>query len=311
MQLVFWSSCCHSEFLPARSGGSTGRADCGQLGRFDLLGYGHSSVYKFFIFTNGLKQTGYPVPGCRSCLLRPQCGGRFENPRGTLILYPDPRTCQYSSGMVINIHQHPLLSTLSATLRKVESEKLGAEIANAFRGQAHGEMLEVLKFHLIELPEEVVAEESMERISCLFPFAEGIISQHMPFHWSAYHNRPVNVVVRFLLAIVLSSMAHFFYGCNETNPASLNKRPFCWQTNRFPWSKLPRDDSTDFSSRSGTGQLGISQSFGAPLSFNLIFELNEAVTSPWKLIWEWRQCCYPRRSPSHPVNNCRVENYEK
>ena len=56
-----------------------------------------SSAFKFFNFTHGLKQTGYPVPGCCSCLLRPPCDGRFENPSGTLILYPDPRTCQYSS----------------------------------------------------------------------------------------------------------------------------------------------------------------------------------------------------------------------
>ena len=88
--------------------------------------------------------------------------------------------------MVINIQQHPLLRTLFATLRKVESKKVGAEIPNAFCDQAHGEMLEVLRLNAIELPEENVDEESMERISR--PFAEGIINQHMLFHWSVYHS---------------------------------------------------------------------------------------------------------------------------
>ena len=237
-----------------------------------------SSAYKFFNFTHGLKQTGYPVPGCRSCLLRPPCDGRFENPSGTLILYPDPRTCQYSIGMMINIQQHPLLRTLFATLRKVESERVGAEIPNAFRDQAHGEMLEVLRLNLIELPEETVDEESMERISR--PFAEGIINQHMPFHWSAYHSRPANVVVWFLLAIVLFFMAYLFYRSCMKNPAPLYKRLFRQQRNRFPWSRIPRDDSTDFSSRPGTGQPGFSPPLGAPPSFNSIFELNEAAISP-------------------------------
>ena len=91
-----------------------------------------SSAYKFFNFTHGLKQTVYPVPGCRSCLLRPPCDGRFENPSRTLILYPDRRTCQYSSGMVINIQQHPLLRTLFATLRKVVSKKSGSRDSQCF-----------------------------------------------------------------------------------------------------------------------------------------------------------------------------------
>ena len=162
-------------------------------------------------------QTGYPVPGCRSCLLRPPCDGRYENHSGTLILYLVPRTCQYSSGMVINMQQHPLLRTLFATLRNVESQKFRAEVPNAFRDQAHGEMLEVLRLNLIELPEEVVDEESMEWISR--SFADGIINQHMPFHWSAYHSRPVNVVLWFSLAIVLASIAYLFYRSCGQNPA--------------------------------------------------------------------------------------------
>ena len=159
--------------------GTTRRADCGLLRRFNLLGYGQSP-YKIFNFTHGLKQIGYPVPGCRPCLLRPQSDGRFENPSGTLILYPDTRTCQYSSGMVINIRQLPLLRTLFATLRKVEFRKFGTEIPNAFRDQAHGEMLEVLGLNLVEMPEEVGEYENMKLISR--PFAERIIDHHMPFH---------------------------------------------------------------------------------------------------------------------------------
>ena len=180
--------------------------------------------------------------------------------------------------MVINIQQHPLLRTLFATLRKVESENVGAEIPNAFRDQAHGEMLEILRLNLIELPEETVDEESMERISR--PFAERIINQHMPLHWGAYHSRPANVVVWFLLAIVLFFMAYLFYRSCMKNPAPLYKRLFRQQMNRFPWSRIPRDDSTDFSSRPGTGQPGFSPPFGAPPSFNSIFELNEAAISP-------------------------------
>ena len=237
-----------------------------------------SSAYKFFNFPHGLKQTGYPVPGCRSCFYRPPCDGRFENPSGTLILYPDPRTCQYSSGMMINIQQHSLLRPLFATLCKVESKIFGAETFNAFRDQAHGEMLEVLRLNLIELPEEIVDEESMDRISR--PFAERIINQHMSFHWSAYHIRPVNVVLWFLLTIVLTSMAYLLYQFCVKNPAPLYKRLCRQQTNPFPWPRVPRDDSTVFAFRFGSSQPGILQSSEAPPSFNSIFELNEAVTSP-------------------------------
>ena len=90
-----------------------------------------------------------------------------------------------------------MLRTLFAKLRKVEFKKFGAELLpNAFRDQAHGEMLEVLRLNMIELPDEVVDEDSMKRISR--PFAGGIINQHMPFHWSAYRSQPVNVVLWFL-----------------------------------------------------------------------------------------------------------------
>ena len=102
-----------------------------------------SSAYKFFNFTSshGSKQTCHPVLGCLSCLMEPPCDERFENPSRSLILYPDPRPGQYGSGMVINIQQHSLLRSLFATLRKMESKKLGAEISNAFRDQAQREML--------------------------------------------------------------------------------------------------------------------------------------------------------------------------
>ena len=119
----------------------------------------------------------------------------------------------------MNIQQHPLLRTLFATLKKVESKKFGSEIPNAFHDQAHGEMLEVLRLNLIELPEKLVDEESMKRISR--PFAEGFINQHMLFHWSAYYSRPVNVVVWFSLAIVLTSIAYLFYRSSVKNHAPL------------------------------------------------------------------------------------------
>ena len=72
---------------------------------------GRNHVDKFVNFTHGLKQTGYAVPGCRSCLLSPLCDGD-----------------QYSAT--------PSQRTLFATLMIVESTKFGAGILNAFRDHA-------------------------------------------------------------------------------------------------------------------------------------------------------------------------------
>ena len=180
-----------------------------------------------------------------------------------------------------NCDQYP--ATLLAALTicyaaEKESNKSGAQIPKTFRDHAHGEMLEVLRLNLMELPDEVVDEECIERISCLF--VKGIFNQHMPFYWSAHHNQPDDFLLWFLLVIVLTSMAYLFYRFCVKNPATLYKRLFRPQTNRCPWSRIPQDDSTDLSVRFGNGQTDISQSLGAPLSFNSIFELNEAAILP-------------------------------
>ena len=139
-------------------------------------------------------------------------------------------------------------------------------------------MLEVLRLQLIELPEEIGDVESMERISR--HFAEGTISQHMRFNWSAYYTRPSNVGVRFLPAIVLTSIAYLSYRFCLKNPAALYKRVLRVQWNRFQWLRIPRDDSNDFSSRSVISQPDVSQSLGASPCFNSIFKLKEVAASP-------------------------------
>ena len=90
------------------------------------------------------------------------------------------------------IQQHLSLRTLFATLRKVESENFWVD---TFRDQSHGEVLEVLIPNRMELPEMVVDEESLERISS--PFAEGFIDQYTHFYWSAFHIQPSNDMVWF------------------------------------------------------------------------------------------------------------------
>ena len=62
-------------------------------------------------YTEGSKQ-GASIPGCKSCLIRPECGGRIENPKGTMVLHPDARSCQYDTGFVMHVEPNWLIKTL-------------------------------------------------------------------------------------------------------------------------------------------------------------------------------------------------------
>ena len=76
--------------------------------------------YTLFNYSRGAKERGEPISGCRSCLLRPSCDGRIETLDGALALVPDPRTCQYETGLTVTIRQHPLIRTLFANLEEAE-----------------------------------------------------------------------------------------------------------------------------------------------------------------------------------------------
>ena len=65
--------------------------------------------YKIFIYSRGSEHPGFAVEGCCSCLVRQHCNRRVEHPSVSIILYADPLTCQYRTGLAINIQQHPLM----------------------------------------------------------------------------------------------------------------------------------------------------------------------------------------------------------
>ena len=95
--------------------------------------------YRLFNYSRGAKESGQPIA---SCLLRPSCDGRIETSDGALVLVPDPRTCQYNTGMIITIKQHPLIQTLFATLEEAERNLPGVVIPAVLRKQARSEMVE-------------------------------------------------------------------------------------------------------------------------------------------------------------------------
>ena len=74
---------------------------------------------KFKNYTRVSDQSqGEQTPGCRSCLIRPSCHGRGENTTGTIVLYPDSRTCKHNSSRIVLV-KHPLLQPLFEVLRTV------------------------------------------------------------------------------------------------------------------------------------------------------------------------------------------------
>ena len=134
------------------------------------------NTYEFFNYSDG-GEKGEKIKGCRSCLVRPECGGRIENPSGSLVLYPDPRTCQYDAGFSLHVEPNWLIRTLFETLRKAELDVAPLRIPSASRGRAHQEMLQAFHMNLAELPEEPMDELALEEITR--PFANTIVSQHV------------------------------------------------------------------------------------------------------------------------------------
>ena len=100
------------------------------------LVYSRDADYKLFNYSRGAKESGEPIRGCRSCLLRASCDGRIETPDGALVLVPDPTTSQYETGLTITIQQHPLIRALFATLNEAERNLPGVMIPEVLRDQA-------------------------------------------------------------------------------------------------------------------------------------------------------------------------------
>ena len=159
--------------------------------------------YTLFNYSRGAKERGEPISGCRSCLLRPSCDGRIETLDGALALVPDPRTCQYETGLTVTIRQHPLIRTLFANLEEAEKNLPGVMIPEILREQARSEMIEALRLDLIKLPEGSVDEEALSEIAK--PFADEILRKHTPFHWQMMRSGPVQLglVIWLLVAIFL------------------------------------------------------------------------------------------------------------
>ena len=158
--------------------------------------------FKFINYTRVKDQSqGEQIPGCKSCLIRPSCHGRVENPTGTIVLYPDSRTCQHNSSKVVIVEQHPLLQSLFEVLRTVENEKIGVKIPETFVNAAHEEMIESFRLNLVDLPEGTVDQGELELIAR--PFAEHILDKHTPFHWKAYHSSPLRTLLGLVAITIL------------------------------------------------------------------------------------------------------------
>ena len=168
--------------------------------------------YTLFNYSRGAKETGEPISGCRSCLLRPSCDGRIETPDAALVLVPDPRTCQYETGITVTIRQHPLIRTLFATLEEAEKNLPGVMIPEILREQARSEMVEALRLNLIKLPEGSVDEEALSEIAK--PFADEILRKHTPFHWQMMRSGPVQLgLVIWLLVAVFLILGCVYWRC--------------------------------------------------------------------------------------------------
>ena len=215
------------------------------------LVYSRSSDYRLINYSSQAFDTGEWISGCKSCLIRPPCKGRIEDPSGSLVLYPDPRTCQYETGLVVRIQQHPLLRTLFGELHEMETQLAGMKIPDVFREEAHSQMLETLRLNLVDLPEGTVDEEAMKIIAK--PFAQGIINQHAPFHWRAYHSGPVSWFVWFVLAAILVIALWMMYtglcrvimnkACIEGNTAGTQTSPRARRSRFNCWERLLRGDA--------------------------------------------------------------------
>ena len=98
--------------------------------------------YRLFNYSKEAKESGEPIAGCMSCLLRPSFNGLLETPDGALVLKPDPRICQCHTGLIFTIKQHQLIpNTVCHTGGSGEKTSL------------HMETVEPLWLNLIFLPE--------------------------------------------------------------------------------------------------------------------------------------------------------------
>ena len=168
--------------------------------------------YTLFNYSRGAKERGEPISGYRSCLLRPSCNGRIDTPDGALVLVPDPRTCQYETGLTVTIRQHPLIRTLFATLEEAEKNLPGVMIPEILREQARSEMVEALRLNLIKLPEGSVDEQALSEIAK--PFADKILRKHTPFHWQMMRTGPVQLgLVIWLLVAVFLILGCMYWHC--------------------------------------------------------------------------------------------------
>ena len=160
-----------------------------------------SDDFKFINYTRKKDQSqGEQITGCRSCLNRPSCHGRVENPTGTIVLYPDSRTCQRNSSKVVIVEQHTLLQSLIEVLRMVENEKIGVSNPEIFVNATH-EMIEAFRLNLVDLPEGTIDQRELELI--VRPFAEHILDKHAPFHWKAYRSSSLRILLGLVAITIL------------------------------------------------------------------------------------------------------------
>ena len=172
--------------------------------------------YRLFNYSKGAKESGQPIAGCQSCLLRPSCEGRIKTPDGALVLVLDPRTCQYNTGIIITIKQHPLIQALFATMEEADRNRPGVVIPAVLSEQARSEMVEALRLNLIQLPEGSVDEDVLAEI--VKWFADEILRKHTPFHWQMLRSRPVRYgVVNWVLVTNLAIFACVYWRCFSKN----------------------------------------------------------------------------------------------
>ena len=199
-----------------------------------------------FNYSRGAKDSGEPIRDCRSCLLRPSCDGRIEIPDGALVLVPDPRTCQYETGLTITIQQHPLIRALFATLNEAERNLPGVMIPEVFREQARSEMVEALRLNLIQFPEGSVDEEALAEIAKLF--ADQILRKHTPFHWQAARSRPVQYMTGvMILLLVLAVLIYSYHQCatkREGNARNIIGRRQRDGSDDYNWCGMRRMDES-------------------------------------------------------------------
>ena len=161
----------------------------------------NSVDYQLYNYTGGHAIEGERIAGCKSCLLRPVCGGRIETPDGSLVLNPDPHRCHHNSGLHITINQNAVLTTIFNLVKEIQRDEASYYIPKDFQTAVHEDILKGMKMDLIKLPEGNVAEEELKEIAR--PFAESILKRHAPMRWQSVAHPVVGTVLLTLLTILL------------------------------------------------------------------------------------------------------------